>query len=211
MMPADGVSARTTKVVTPVTAEVQRRLLQIARAAIALKLEVPLPGPDAQTLVATLEEEWNRPAACFVTLHEADTQRLRGCIGTLEADLPLPQAVAYFAQQAAFHDPRFSPLARAELTTIAIEISVLSPLTALRVDSEAELLQRLNPGVDGLWLQAGIHRATFLPQVWQQLPEPQQFVAQLKLKAGLSADSWGQDFRWWRFSVQCFSESESTP
>ncbi len=154
--------------------------------------------------------DWNHPVACFVTLHEADTHRLRGCIGTLEADLPLPQAVAYFAQQAAFHDPRFTPLALAELAATEIEISVLSPLTALRVESEAELLQRLNPGIDGLELQAGVHRATFLPQVWQQLPEPQRFVAQLKHKAGLSPDSWGQDFRWWRFSVLCFSESGLT-
>lgn len=200
-----------TEVATALPAEAQRLLLQMARAAIARQLELQLPAPDLQTLEAALEVEWNQPAACFVTLHEADTQRLRGCIGTLEADQPLAQAVTYFAQQAAFHDPRFRPLARAELAATEIEISVLSPLTPLRVGSEAELLQRLAPGVDGLWLKAGGRRATFLPQVWQQLPEPEQFVAQLKLKAGLSPDSWGQDFHWWRFGVQHFSEADLKP
>ncbi|MEH6472953.1 MAG: AmmeMemoRadiSam system protein A [Halopseudomonas sp.] len=182
----------------------QQQLLAIARAAIC----APLKPSRREPLADTHSADWNRPAACFVTLHEIDNQRLRGCIGTLEADKPLAQAVAYYAEQAAFHDPRFSPLRADELAKVEIEISVLSGLTPLPVKSEAELLSRLKPNIDGLWLQAGAARATYLPQVWQQLSEPSQFVSSLKQKAGLDANSWSDSFAWSTYSVQHFSEAQ---
>lgn len=187
-----------------ISTEGQRWLLRLARAAITRQFDPRLSLPE----IKCDAEGWNQPAACFVTLRTVDGQHLRGCIGTLEAQRPLAQAVAYFAEQAALHDARFAPLTQGELSTTEIEISVLSPLTALQVHSESELLQRLLPGTDGLSLQAGEHRATFLPQVWRQLPGPHQFVTQLKRKAGLSPDSWGDDYCWWRYRVVCFSEAD---
>tara|TARA_R110002094_G_scaffold13387_1_gene23900 strand:+ start:3753 stop:4421 length:669 start_codon:yes stop_codon:yes gene_type:complete len=189
---------------TEIPANRRRQLLQIARTAIARRLQPNQRMPEC----IFSEEGWNRLAACFVTLHQGDSHRLRGCIGTLKAELALTHAVAYYAEQAAFEDPRFDPLTAAELLSIEIEISLLSPLTELLIGSEAELLQSLRPGIDGLWLQAGSHRATFLPQVWQQLADPVEFVVQLKLKAGLAKDHWDQSFRCWRYSVESFSESD---
>lgn len=116
--------------------------------------------------------------------------------------------MAYYAEQAAFNDRRFYPLIAAELPSIAIEISLLSPQTELLIDSEAELLKSLRPGIDGLWLKAGNHKATFLPQVSQQLTDPVKFVTQLKLKAGLDKDHWDQSFRCWQYTVERFSESD---
>jgi AmmeMemoRadiSam system protein A len=126
--------------------------------------------------------------ASFVTLtrHEA----LRGCIGTLEAYQPLVQDVCEHAEAAALEDYRFPPVRKEELDQIKIEVSVLTPAVPLEYSTSDELIERLRPGIDGVVLRDGIHRATFLPQVWEQLPEPEDFLSHLCAKMGAASDLW---------------------
>ncbi len=137
------------------------------------------------------------PGASFVTLSQ--NGKLCGCVGTLEACRALVADVKHNACGAAFHDPRFSPLALPELAGTDLHVSVLSPLTPVQFTDEADALAQLRPGVDGLVLEYGHHRATFLPQVWAQLPEPRAFLAQLKHKAGLPTDFWAEGVRLKRY------------
>ncbi len=130
-------------------------------------------------------------AATFVTLHRDGD--LRGCIGTLEPVYPLGESVARNAQAAAFDDPRFTALGAHEWPQLTAEISILSPHTPLHVASMAELTARLVAGRDGLVVRARGLGATFLPAVWQDLPEPQRFVDHLWRKAGLPAGAWPAD------------------
>ncbi|WP_243318300.1 AmmeMemoRadiSam system protein A [Geothrix paludis] len=172
-------------------------LLRIARDAIAEKLGMaasPVP------IAAWLEE----PAATFVTLHRLG--QLRGCMGTLEPRRPLGEDVAENARQAAFHDPRFPPLARSEFTDLRVEVSLLSGLEPLPFNSQAHLLTLLRPGEDGLVLEWQGLRGAFLPQVWDQLPESEDFLTHLKRKAGLPMDFWDDGIRITRFTVTRFHE-----
>lgn len=179
----------------------RERLLALARDAIRAALEeAPLPAADAQ-LLAGLP---GQPLACFVTLTQGG--RLRGCIGTLEPQDPLPLAVARNAVSAALRDPRFPPLQPDELAATRISISVLTPSQPLPAASEAELLAALVPGQDGLIIEDGPHQATFLPQVWEQLPAPRDFLRHLKAKAGLAADAWSPRMRCWRYRTLSFAE-----
>ncbi|MGR8920914.1 MAG: AmmeMemoRadiSam system protein A [Gammaproteobacteria bacterium] len=129
--------------------------------------------------------EFARAGASFVTLRRHE--RLRGCIGTLEAWRPLGEDVCHNARAAALEDPRFAPLTPAELAGTMVEVSVLAAPQPLTVASRAELLNRLRVGVDGLTIAHGARRATFLPAVWAQLPEPASFVEHLLRKAGIDA------------------------
>jgi len=138
-------------------------------------------------------------------LHEHG--QLRGCIGSLQAWRPLADDVRANALAAAFQDPRFAPLSMTEWPAIRIEVSVLTPAQTLIVDSEDDLIAQLRPGQDGLVVELGGHRATFLPQVWEQLPAPRDFLAHLKHKAGLSHDAWSPAMRWSRYEVQKWQES----
>lgn len=147
------------------------------------------------------------PRATFVTLEQ--DARLRGCIGSLEAVRPLVEDVNANAFAAAFRDPRFPPVCEHEVGGLTISISVLSEPEGLDVDSERDLLARLQPGVDGLILQSGPLRGTFLPAVWASLPEPRDFVRQLKLKTGLRVDHWPEGVRVWRYSVEVIGEEGS--
>ena len=159
-------------------AENGRCLLAIARNSIeaALGVAAPKPLPD---------ESWLKPArASFVTLTQ-DGQ-LRGCIGSLEAHRPLGEDVSHNARAAALSDPRFAPLAPEDLAGTRIEVSLLSTPKLLAFADHAELIAQLRPGEDGLILEYGAARGTFLPQVWENLPDPEQFIAELKRKAGLS-------------------------
>lgn len=124
--------------------------------------------------------------ASFVTLTKDDA--LRGCIGSLEARRVLRDDVAANARAAARQDPRFPPLASTELARTAVEVSVLGPAEAMACVDEADFFARLRPGVDGLIIMCGAQRATFLPAVWRQLPDPQRFVAELRRKAGIETD-----------------------
>jgi len=144
------------------------------------------------------------PGASFVTLQRGG--RLRGCIGTLEPHQPLLTDVAANAYAAAFRDPRFPPLGEDELDDLHLHLSILHPPEPLECASEAELRRCLRPGVDGLILEADGRRATFLPSVWESLPDPAAFVHQLKLKAGLPADYWSDGVRLWRYTTESIED-----
>lgn len=141
------------------------------------------------------------PGASFVTLHRNDGA-LRGCIGSIEARRPLATDVAANARAAALEDSRFEPVDVGELAELMLEVSVLSPLTPLAAASRAELLAALRRGVDGLLLEAGARRATFLPSVWEQLPEAERFLAQLERKAGLPVGGWPRGLRVFRYTTE---------
>jgi len=186
------------------TAEVQQRLLELAEGSIRHGLERgrPLPPPAATAPLGA-------PGACFVTLHRHD--QLRGCIGSLEPRRPLVEDVVLNAYHAAFSDPRFAPLSAVELTGLSLHISVLGPLEPVAACSEAALLAFLQPGVHGLVLEGHGRRATFLPAVWEQLPEPRVFLGQLKRKAGLPAEYWSQQLRFWSYRVLEFGGAVRAP
>ena len=142
--------------------------------------------------------------ASFVTLTQ--NEQLRGCIGTPEAWRPLEEDVQANAVAAALRDTRFAPLHAQEWPQTRVEVSVLSSLEPMAFADEADALAQLRPGVDGLVLTCGRHRATFLPQVWEQLPDPASFVTQLKRKAGLPAHFWAPDLQLQRFTVSKWKE-----
>jgi AmmeMemoRadiSam system protein A len=132
--------------------------------------------------------------------------RLRGCIGTLEARRPLEHDVRLHALAAAFQDARFEPLQVEEFAALEIEVSVLEPSEPLEVSSEAEALRALQPGIDGVTLEFGHRHATFLPQVWEHVGSPAEFLAALKRKAGLPEDFWAEHLRLSRYRVRKFDE-----
>jgi hypothetical protein len=133
---------------------------------------------------------------------------LRGCIGTLEPRRPLDVDVRANAVAAAFSDPRFPPLGSGEFPDTLVEVSLLSASELITAESERSLLDQLRRGADGLVLEYAGRRATFLPQVWESLPEPVDFVAELKRKAGLPADFWSPAVRASRYSVSKWRESD---
>ena len=174
-------------------------LLAIARGAIAGQFkETAPPFEPAQWL--------QEPGATFVTLQL--NGGLRGCVGSLLAQRPLREDVETNARSAAFHDPRFAPLSLSEYPGIEIEVSLLSPVEKLAFDNQNHLLTLLRPGVDGVVLEYGGQRGTFLPQVWEQLPDPKTFLAHLKQKAGLSADFWSDEIRISLYTVKKWREHE---
>jgi len=181
-----------------------RLLTALARAAICRELGQPEPEiPPEAAHVAWLEA----PGAVFVTLTQHG--ELRGCIGSLEARRSLRADLEANARAAAFDDPRFSPLAWDELRHTCVEVSVLGRPQAMPCRDEADALAQLRPGIDGVILEFGRHRATFLPQVWEQLPDPAQYLAHLKRKAGLDAAFWSADIRVSRYPVEKYKEDES--
>jgi AmmeMemoRadiSam system protein A len=139
----------------------------------------------------------------FVTLHAGD--RLRGCIGSLEPWTTLAEDVSHNAYAAAFRDKRFQPLQAEELSTLSVQVSILSKPELLDVDCEASLLVKVRPGIDGLILQEHALRGTFLPSVWESLPEPTRFLDHLKLKAGLPVDYWSEWIKVWRYTTESFA------
>ncbi|MBH9579515.1 AmmeMemoRadiSam system protein B [Inhella proteolytica] len=172
-----------------------RALLTQARHQIASALGLESPAPADHPLL-------DKPGAVFVTLNRQG--RLRGCIGSLVATRPLGEDVRQHALNAAFKDPRFPPLSAEEWPDTEVEISLLAPPEPFPVASEAEACAQLRPGKDGVILSWQGHRATFLPQVWEQLPEPRAFLAALKRKAGLAADFWAEDLQLQRYRVRKF-------
>lgn len=176
-------------------------LIALARDAIAEAFGTPA-DPLAPT-PAWLQE----PGATFVTL--VRNGELRGCIGSLEAKRPLATDVRENARAAAFRDPRFKPLTAAEWADTRVEVSLLSALEPLEFDSEAALLDALRPGTDGVLVEYGYHRSTFLPQVWEQLPEPRGFMASLRRKAGLPPDFWEPGLKVWRYTVSKWREDDT--
>jgi hypothetical protein len=175
-------------------------LLPIARAAITRALDVPYTADESAPWLA-------EHGACFVTLTQSGA--LRGCIGSLQAHRPLLDDVKSNAVSAAFHDPRFMPLRADELDITRIELSLLSPTEAMAFQDEKHALAQLRPHVDGLVFEYRRYRSTFLPQVWEQLPQPQQFMAHLKRKAGLQEDFWADEIRLSRYTVSKWREDSS--
>ena len=135
--------------------------------------------------------------------------RLRGCIGVTDDAGPLERAVQDCALGAAFRDPRFPPLQAEDLSRTRICISLLDPPTPLPARIRAELLAQLEPGKDGLILEEGQHRATFLPQVWEQLPRPEEFLRHLLRKAGLPEDYWSPGLRFQRYRSVSLAEPDT--
>jgi len=174
-------------------------LLPIARAAISRALNVAHAADESATWLSEY-------GACFVTLSQYG--ELRGCIGSLQAHRPLLSDVKSNAVSAALHDPRFMPLTAAELDITTVEISLLSTTREMEVRNEADALSQLRPGLDGIVFEYGHYRSTFLPQVWEQLPQPHQFMKHLKRKAGLPDDFWADNVKLSRYSVIKLSETE---
>ncbi|QJR10371.1 hypothetical protein DSM104443_01429 [Usitatibacter rugosus] len=155
--------------------------------------------------VTERHEPWLlQPAATFVTLREQGD--LRGCIGSLDARRPMGLDVAHNARAAAFSDPRFPPVARDEVDALDVEVSLLSAREPVAVTSEADALSKLRPGIDGVYFEYGAASATFLPQVWESLPDPRVFLAELRRKAGLSARFWHPDVKLSRYTVEKFRD-----
>ncbi|WP_303903755.1 AmmeMemoRadiSam system protein A [Thiohalomonas denitrificans] len=155
------------------------------------------------------EQSLREPGACFVTLHQRG--ELQGCIGSLEPHRPLVEDVAENAFAAAFRDPRFLPLSREQWDELDLEISVLGPAEPVTFWSEADLLAQLRPGIDGLVLEEHHHRSTFLPIVWEVLPDPSHLLRQLKLKAGLTSEYWSDTIRIHRYGTEAFGRKVSGP
>ncbi len=176
-------------------------LLRLARGSIEHGLEHGEPLP---VRVDDYPDELRKLAATFTTVRHGG--ELRGCCGTLEARQPLATDVSNTAFRAAFRDSRFEPVCRHELDLVSLEVSVLSPLEPMHVSDETDLLRQLRPGTDGLVIVEGIRRATFLPKVWESLPQPQRFVAQLKAKCGLPADYWSDRLEFLRYSTTTYAE-----
>jgi AmmeMemoRadiSam system protein A len=199
----------------PATAEI---LTGLARAAIAAALgAAPPAGPLARRRVPQEATGpagepgrdplfLSRPGAAFVTLTLKG--RLRGCVGSLLAHRPLGQDIQRNAVAAALEDTRFRPLTAAELDVARIEVSVLSTPQPVVFLDRADLLASLTPGVDGLILEAAGRCGTFLPQVWQELPLPEQFLSHLVTKAGLPPGYWSDSVRLSRYTVTAYEEPE---
>lgn len=180
----------------------QNALLSVAKQSIEHGLSHGVQKPfDSSDLEAGLGH-LNIEQACFVTLNKKD--QLRGCIGSLEATRPLIEDVSHNAFNAAFRDPRFNPLTAHELDQLNIGLSVLTPPEAIpHCPTMEDLLTQLRPQQDGLIISDGFRRATFLPSVWEQLPEKAQFVQYLMRKAGMTA--WSQEMSCERYSSLSFS------
>lgn len=164
-------------------------LLALARHSIATRLGIRSDVDAEKELAAKLNQSiFDARGGTFVTLKKKG--QLRGCIGNLGADESLQAGIRRNAMNAAFRDPRFSPLTASEISETDIEISILSPPLPLAYTDADDLCRRLQPGVHGVVLQHGSAGATFLPQVWEQLPTPEVFLSQLCLKAGLAANTW---------------------
>lgn len=173
-------------------------LIALARQAIADQLDIKHDPISANN--SWLKE----PAATFVTLTQHG--RLRGCIGSLEAYRPLIEDVQANAIAAAFHDSRFSSLSRNEYGSLKIELSLLSAMQEIEAKNEQLAMANIRPDIDGVVLQYRRYKATFLPQVWDQLPDPQQFMAHLKQKAGLASNFWDPDIQLFTYQVDKFHE-----
>ena len=151
------------------------------------------------------EDPWlKEPGATFITLRRLGD--LRGCVGSIHAYRPLLDDVRSNARAAAFYDSRFPPVRPAEYAALSLEVSLLSPCEPFEVGCEEEALRQLRPGIDGVVFEFQGRRSTFLPQVWEQLRDPWDFLAHLKRKAGVPASFWDPDVKLWRYTVTKWCE-----
>lgn len=181
-------------------------LVALARQTIAKHLGLPVPPAEEAALTPQLRApSLQQHCGTFVTLKIHG--ELRGCIGSLVGTESIVEGVRENAINAAFGDPRFPPLAAEEFDAIEIEVSVLTEPQPLEYSDAANLIAKLRPGVDGLIIRQGLAGATFLPQVWEQLPDPNQFLAHLCHKAGLPMDAWQRgSLTVMTYQVQYFEE-----
>jgi AmmeMemoRadiSam system protein A len=187
---------------TKLTEDEKRVLLQMARAALEAAANHQKLAPVD---LGTLPERLQAPGASFVTLTKLGT--LRGCIGTLNAKAPLAEDVRQHAVDAALYDHRFFPVQPEEVQSIAIEVSVLSEPQAMPTSDPMMIPKLLRPGVDGVVILCGDRRATFLPQVWQKVSTPEEFLAMLCQKAGIPSDAWTRgDVEILIYQVESFHE-----
>ncbi len=206
--------------------EHQQRLLDLAKSSIQHGLQT---GRALKVNLADFPDELKEHRATFVTLHK--NHELRGCIGVLEAIRPLAKDIVENAFLAAFKDPRFPPLTDDEFAELEIHLSILTPAEPVSFTSEQDLITQLQPGIDGLILEEPViydlanrheqlppridglileksrRRGTFLPSVWEQLPEPKQFLRHLKQKAGLAPDYWSENIRIYRYRTEMIGEA----
>ena len=176
----------------------------VERGAILVAIAREAIEGDPQTAAARRQDDWlRRPGASFVTLRLEG--ELRGCIGSVDARRFLGEDVARNAHAAAYRDPRFPPVSAEERANLGIEVSVLSAREPLDVASEAEAIEVLRPGVDGVYFEFHDLGATFLPQVWENLADPVAFLGELRRKAGLPARFWHPDVRLSRYTVEKFT------
>lgn len=182
------------------------RLIDLADEAIVAALAGrTAPSPDLSSLPLALGQH----RAVFVSLH-VDGE-LNGCIGAIDADEPVAHAVPRLAERAAFADPRLPPLQPGDYTELHIEVSLLSATTPIVARRRRALTSQLRPGIDGLLLRAGHRQGLFLPVVWQQLPDPDDFVDHLLAKAGIHPRSWPTDLEAERFTTQVRGRPAVTP
>ncbi|MCF7981140.1 MAG: AmmeMemoRadiSam system protein A [Pseudomonadales bacterium] len=179
----------------------QQELLQLARQVIIQGIE---SGEAPKLHCEAYSDALRRPAATFVTLYL--NGKLAGCIGQLTATRPLVLDVAENAYAAANNDHRFEKIKRSDLDSLKIEIALLSDLKLMNVHSEEQLKAQLVVNKDGLLIETLGHRATFLPKVWQALPDKSDFILHLKLKAGLPQDYWSDEIRCFRYTTESFSD-----
>ena len=185
-----------------ITQEEGARLISLARETIEARLtgEKTQPG-DSEAF----PDKFKKKRGTFVTL--TLDGGLRGCIGHIIPQESIVEGVRENAVNAAFRDPRFPPLAPKEWDRVRVEVSVLTDPRPLPYDGAEDLLQKLRPGVDGVILRKGLHQATFLPQVWDQLPRKEDFLTHLCLKAGLDGDAWRREpLEVSTYQVQAFEE-----
>jgi AmmeMemoRadiSam system protein A len=194
--------------VTGLTQVQGNALVTLARSTLMEKFNRKISQDAKKKLDVQLEDEaLSVTSGTFVTLKIGG--RLRGCIGSLVGREPLTSGVCSNAVNAAFHDPRFSPLTNRELDRVSIEISVLTEPQPLVYHDTADLISQLRAQIDGVTIRQGRACATFLPQVWKQLPDVEEFLSHLCSKAGLSADRWRQgDLDVETYQVQYFTESD---
>jgi AmmeMemoRadiSam system protein A len=183
--------------------EQHRALLGLARESIQTAL---VTGERPAFPERAMAEALHRPGATIVTLRLG--RDLRGSAGSFTVGRPLCVDVWHNAWRAAFSDPRFAPLRASEWRAANLRISFLTPSRRIRVWSEARLVRKLRPKVDGIGFEYQGARATFPPSVWEQIPDPRDFVAYLKLKAGLPADFWSREIKIERYRASDCAEVE---
>ncbi|HIJ19919.1 MAG TPA: AmmeMemoRadiSam system protein A [Deltaproteobacteria bacterium] len=184
------------------TDEQGKYLLSVARKTIQESLS---GGKGVEKIEKNLSPIYKEKRGTFVTLTIGGN--LRGCIGHIIAQEILIEGIKINALNAAFRDPRFNPVGKNEWDRVKIEVSILTDPKPLSYSGAEDLLKKLRPGIDGVILKKGYRQATFLPQVWEQLPEKEDFLNHLCLKAGFDGNAWKKgDFEVSTYQVQAFEE-----
>lgn len=189
-----------------ITAVQGKILIMLARQTIANKLGLSIPDENQKKMESALNDPTlQQERGTFVTLHRHG--KLRGCIGSIAAVESIIENIRHNAINAAFGDPRFPPLQKKEFNEVDIEVSILTDPQLLVYKNSNELLSRLRPKIDGVILRDGLASATFLPQVWEQLPLVADFLNNLCMKAGLASRAWQTGkLEVFTYQVQYFNE-----